>query len=115
MNIDERKVGTVTVLDLKGKLTLGDGDEALKNKIQGLVGQGQKQILLNFAGVPYVDSSGLGAMIGCYTTVTRAGGSLRLVNLTNRLTDLLSITKLLTVFDTYTTESEAVGSFSAAV
>jgi anti-sigma B factor antagonist len=115
MHIDERKVGAVTVLDLKGKLTLGDGDSQLKNKIQGLVSQGQKQILLNLAGVPYVDSSGLGEMIGAYTTVTRSGGALRLVNLTNRIQDLMAITKLLTVFDTYNTESEAVASFPASV
>jgi anti-sigma B factor antagonist len=115
MQIEERRVGTVIVLDAKGKLTLGDGDVLLKDKIHSLVQQGHKQIVLNLGGVPYVDSAGIGEIVGSYTTLSRAGGTLRLLNLTKRIHDLLAITKLLTVFETFTTEDEAVRSFPAIV
>ncbi len=111
MQIEERKVGEVTILDLKGKITLGEGDEALKDKINSLVHQDQKRILLNLEGVPYIDSAGLGEVVRTYTTVSRQGGQLKLVNLTKRITDLLSITKLLTVFETFDTEQDALKSF----
>ena len=113
MQIDERKVGEVTVLDLKGKLTLGDGDELLRSKINGLVQAGAKRIVLNLGEVPYIDSAGLGEIVRTYTTVSREGGSLKLLNLTKRIVDLLAITKLLTIFETYDTEAEAVKSFAA--
>jgi anti-sigma B factor antagonist len=112
MQIEERVVGNVTILDLKGKITLGEGDEALKDKINSLVHQGRKQILLNFGGVPYVDSAGLGEIVRTYTTVSRQGGKLKLVHLTKRITDLLMITKLLTVFETFESESEALKTYS---
>ena len=114
MQIDERVVGDVKVLDLKGRVTLGEGDELLKDKINSLLNQGHKKIILNLADVPYVDSAGLGEIVRTYTTVSRQGGSLKLLNLTKRITDLLSITKLLTVFETFDSESEAVRSFSAS-
>ena len=114
MQIDERMVGDVLILDLKGKMTLGEGDELLKDKINSMVHQGRKKILLNLAEVPYIDSAGLGEVVRTYTTVSRQGGSLRLLNLTKRIQDLLAITKLLTVFDTYDSEAEAVQSFSAS-
>ncbi|MGE5244478.1 MAG: STAS domain-containing protein [Betaproteobacteria bacterium] len=114
MQIEERAVGDVMVLDLKGKVTLGEGDELLKDKVNSLVNQGQKKIVLNLAAVPYIDSAGLGEIVRTYTTVSRQGGSLKLLNLTKRITDLLSITKLLTVFETFDSESEAVRSFSAS-
>jgi len=114
MQIEERAVGDVMILDLKGKITLGEGDELLKDKINSLVNQGHRKIILNLAGVPYIDSAGLGEVVRTYTTVSRQGGSLKLLNLTKRITDLLSITKLLTVFETYESESEAVRSFSAS-
>src|SRR6476646_7543243 len=101
MQIEERTSGDVVVLDLKGKITLGEGDELLKDKVNSLVNQGHKKIVLNLAGVPYIDSAGLGEVVRTYTTVSRQGGSLKLLNLTKRITDLLSITKLLTVFETY--------------
>jgi anti-sigma B factor antagonist len=113
MQIEERTVGDVMVLDLKGKVTLGEGDELLKDKIHSLLNQGRKKIILNLANVPYVDSAGLGEIVRTYTTVSRQGGSLKLLNLTKRITDLLSITKLLTVFETFDSETDAVGSFSA--
>jgi anti-sigma B factor antagonist len=111
MQIEERVVGNVTILDLKGKITLGDGDEALKDKINSLVLQNRRQILLNFAEVPYIDSAGLGEIVRTYTTVSRQGGQLKLLNLTKRITDLLSITKLLTVFETFDSEADALSSF----
>ena len=114
MQIEERAVGDVMILDLKGKITLGEGDELLKDKINSLVNQGHKKIILNLADVPYIDSAGLGEVVRTYTTVSRQGGSLKLLNLTKRITDLLSITKLLTVFETYESENEAVRSFSAS-
>ena len=114
MQIEERAVGDVVVLDLKGKITLVEGDELLKDKVNSLVNQGHKKIVLNLADVPYIDSAGLGEVVRTYTTVSRQGGSLKLLNLTKRITDLLSITKLLTVFETFDSENEAVRSFSAS-
>ena len=114
MQISERNNGAVIVLDLKGKITLGEGDELLKDKVNSLVNQGHKKIVLNLADVPYIDSAGLGEIVRTYTTVSRQGGSLKLLNLTKRITDLLSITKLLTVFETFDSESEALKSFSAS-
>lgn len=113
MQIDERRSGDVMILDLKGKLTLGEGDELLKDKVNSLIQQGYRQLLLNLEGVPYVDSAGLGEIVRTYTTVSRQGGKLKLLNLTKRIEDLLSITKLLTVFETFETEQEAVKSFTA--
>ena len=114
MVIEERIIGDVTILDLKGKMTLGEGDELLKDKINSLIHQGQKKLLLNLEGVPYIDSAGLGEIVRTYTTVSRQGGNLKLVNLTKRITDLLSITKLLTVFETFDSEAEALKSFQPA-
>ena len=114
MQIEERAVGDVVVLDLKGRVTLGEGDQLLKDKVNSLVNQGRKRIVLNLAGVPYIDSAGLGEIVGSYTTVSRQGGSLKLLNLTKKITDLLAITKLLTVFDTFESEDEAVRSSSAS-
>jgi len=114
MHIDERAVGDVTILDLKGRITLGEGDEMLKDKIHSMLNQGRKKIVLNFNDVPYVDSAGLGEIVRTYTTVSRQGGGLKLLNLTKRITDLLSITKLLTVFETFDNEDEAVKSFAAS-
>jgi anti-sigma B factor antagonist len=111
MEIVERTVNDVTVLDLKGKMTLGEGDELLKDKINSLLASGKKKLLLNLEAVPYIDSAGLGEVVRTYTTVSRQGGSLKLLNLTKRIEDLLSITKLLTVFDTFDSEAEAVKSY----
>ena len=113
MEIDERPTGEVMILDLKGKLTIGEGDELLKGKVNNLIQQGHRKLLLNLEGVPYVDSAGLGEIVRTYTTVSRQGGKLKLLNLTKRIEDLLSITKLLTVFETFESEQEAVQSFSA--
>jgi len=113
MQIAERSAGNVKVLDLSGQITLTKGDDQLlKDKINSLVHQGQKNILVNMAGVTTMDSAGLGELVASYTTVTKAGGSLKLVNLTKRLHDLLSITKLLTVFDTFDSEQDALREFN---
>ena len=114
MHIEERAVGDVTVLDLKGRVTLGEGYELLKDKVNSLINQGQKKLVLNLADVPYIDSAGLGEIVRTYTTVSRQGGSLKLLRLTKRITDLLSITKLLTVFETFESEQDAVKSFAGS-
>jgi anti-sigma B factor antagonist len=114
MQIDERSVGDVLILDVKGRITLGEGDELLKDKVNSLLNQGKKKIILNLANVPYIDSAGLGEIVRTYTTVSRQGGSLKLLSLTKRITDLLAITKLLTVFETFDAENEAVQSFTAS-
>jgi anti-sigma B factor antagonist len=111
MKIVERQVGDVTVLDLHGKILIGEGDDALREAVTRLVGTGKRKILLNLADVPYVDSAGLGEIVRCYTTVSREGGRLKLLNLTKKIQDLLAITKLLTVFETYDSEEEAVRTF----
>lgn len=114
MQIVERTAGDVLILDVKGRITLGEGDELLKDKVNSLLNQGLKKIILNLAEVPYIDSAGLGEIVRTYTTVSRQGGHLKLLSLTKRITDLLSITKLLTVFETFDSENEAVQSFSAS-
>jgi anti-sigma B factor antagonist len=111
MEISERNVGKLTVLDLSGKITLGEGDVLLKDKLYSLLNQGRKDVLLNLAKVQYVDSAGLGAIVAAYTTMTRDGGSLKLSNVTKKLQDLLAITKLLTVFETFDSEDEALRSY----
>ncbi|HXF40233.1 MAG TPA: STAS domain-containing protein [Blastocatellia bacterium] len=113
MDIKERVVGGVSILDLSGKIVLGEGDMQVKERIRDLLADGQRRILLNLAEVNYIDSAGLGALISSYTTTKRDGGSLKLVNLTKRIQDLLAITKLITVFETFDAEAEALASFSA--
>jgi anti-sigma B factor antagonist len=116
MQISERRIDDVVIVDVSGKITLGDGgDAALKDKMRSLVQQGQKKLLLNLGDVSYVDSAGLGEIVQSYATVNKNGGTLKLLNITKRIKDLLSITKLLTVFETFDSEAEAVTSFSARV
>src|SRR5512139_2870707 len=114
MQIHQRSVGDVVIVDLNGKMTLGEGDELLRDKVNSLIQQGQRKIILNLSDVPYIDSAGLGEVVRTYTTVSRQGGSLKLLNLTKRISDLLAITKLLTVFETFDSEPEAIKSFSAS-
>jgi anti-sigma B factor antagonist len=114
MDIKERVVEGVSVLDISGKIVLGEGDLQIRDRIKDLLADGQRQILLNLGDVSYVDSAGLGALISSYTTVKREGGQLKLVNLTKRIKDLLAITKLITVFDTYEKENEALESYKPA-
>jgi|ERR1700690_2907389 len=113
MEISERKAGNVTILDVSGRITMGEGDTILKDKLHSLLHQGRKDVLLNLGQVQYVDSAGLGAIVSAYTTMTREGGSLKLLSITKRLQDLLTITKLLTVFDTFESEDEALRSYKS--
>jgi anti-sigma B factor antagonist len=112
MDITERKNGNVTVLDVEGKILLGEGDVQLNKKIADLIGRQETKILLNLSQVPYMDSGGLGEVVRSFTTVKREGGELKLVGVTARIKDLMTITKLHTVFDIYDTEAEGVASFA---
>jgi anti-sigma B factor antagonist len=113
MEITERTVDAITILDLSGKLTIGEAAQLLKDKSESLVFQGRTQVIVNLAAVPYIDSGGLGQLVACYTTLARAGGRLKLLNVNAKNHDLLSITKLVSVFDTFDTEREAIESYSA--
>src|SRR6266705_3307352 len=113
LNIKQRQAGDVAVLDMDGEVRIGDSSTALRGAIRGLVAGGNNKILLNLAGVKYIDSSGIGELIANYTTVGRGGGQLKLLRLTDKVQDLLVITKLLTVFDVYEDEAEALISFKS--
>jgi len=112
INISERQAGDVTILDLSGKVTIGEGSVALRNAIRRLLGKGKNKILLNLGGVGYIDSSGIGELVSSFTAVNKEGGTLKLLNLTQKIQDLLAITKLLTVFDVFDSEAEALSSYS---
>lgn len=107
-----RQVGDVTVLDAAGKITLGEGAALLRDTVKNLIGADNKKILINLGEVSYIDSSGIGELVSSFTTVTGAGGQLKLLNLTKRVQDLLQITKLYTVFEIHDDEAKAVRSFS---
>ena len=111
LDLKERQAGDVTILDLSGEVRIGDSSVALRESVRNLADQGKKKVLLNLAGVKYIDSSGIGELIANYTTVSRQGGQLKLLNLTDKIQNLLVITKLLTVFDAYDNEAEALKSF----
>lgn len=111
LEVTERQAGDVTVLDMNGSVRMGEGAIALRNSIRGLIDGGKKKILLNLGGVKNIDSSGIGELIANYTTISRDGGQLKLLNLTDKIQNLLVITKLLTVFDSYDNETEALNSF----
>lgn len=111
LEVKERQAGDVTILDLSGSVRMGEGAVSLRNAIRGLVEQGKKKILLNLGGVKNVDSSGIGELIANYATISRGGGQLKLLNLTDKIQNLLVITKLLTVFDSYDNEADALNSF----
>ena len=111
LEVTERQAGDVTILDMSGAVRMGEGSIELRNAIRGLVDGGKKKILLNLRSVKNIDSSGIGELIANYTTVSRDGGQLKLLNLTEKIQNLLVITKLLTVFDAYDNEAEALNSF----
>jgi len=104
-------VGDVTVIDAAGRITLGEGSSTFRDTIKEMTAKGQKKILLNLADVSYIDSSGIGELVSGFTTVSNAGGSLKLLNLTKRIHDLLQITKLYTIFDVYDDEAKGLASF----
>jgi anti-sigma B factor antagonist len=111
LEVREREAGDVTILDLSGSIRMGEGCISLRNSLRGLSEGGKKKILLNLASVKNVDSSGIGELIANYTSLTRDGGQLKLLSLTEKIRDLLVITKLLTVFDAYESEAEALNTF----
>jgi len=111
MVIGQRVVGGVTILDLSGKLALGDGDGLLKDKVNSLIFEGSKSIALNLGELTYMDSAGLGELISAHSSTTRAGGRIKIFSLTKRVNDLLAITKVLTVFDVFDSEQAALESF----
>lgn len=106
-----RDAGVVTVVDLSGRIVLGDGSALLRKTIRGLLDDQRKRILLNLADVDYIDSSGIGELVSGFTAVKNQGGDLKLLHLTKKVRDLLQITKLYTVFDVFTDENIAVSSF----
>ena len=112
VKISTRQVDGVTVLDLSGRITLGEGSVQLRDAVRDLLSKNQKHILLNLGDVNYIDSSGIGELVSAYTTVRNQGGELKLLNLTKKVHDLLQITKLYTVFDVKDDEAAAVKSFS---
>ena len=112
LNIPERRIGNVTVLDMDGNIRISGSNVALPKAIRSLVDEGRNQIVLNLARVTYIDSSGLGELISSHVTLNNRGGQIKLLNLTQRLQDLMTITKLLPIFDVYDNEPEAVDSFT---
>jgi len=114
ITIDERHIGGVTVLDIVGKLTIDEAAEHLKDKINSLITQGRTQVVLNLAKVPYIDSGGLGQLIASFGSVKRNGGTMKLLHVNSKNHDLLSITSLVTVFETFDSEDQAVRSFKSA-
>lgn len=111
LRIEPREVAHVTVLDVKGRIVLGDEIGDLRDAVRGLVAEGKKKIILNLADVDYIDSSGVGELVGCFTTVRNAGGELKLLKLSQKVQDVLYVTKLYTVFDIRDDEFTAVKSF----
>jgi anti-sigma B factor antagonist len=114
VKLTTRTVGDVTVVETSGKLTMGEGTAAFRNKIRELVAGGSRRFLLNMADLTYMDSSGMGELISAHTTITTAGGEIKLLSLGKRVHDLLKLTKLYTVFESFDDEAKAVASFKAA-
>ena len=113
MHIYERRTQDVVVLDLQGRLTIEDGAELLCDKFNSLIFQGETKVLINLANVPHIDSGALGKLVSCLVHARQAQGSLKIFGLSGRVVELLTITKLITEFDTYETEQEAIASFMA--
>jgi anti-sigma B factor antagonist len=114
MKATTRQVDAITVIDLSGRITLGEGCTQLRQLIRDLLGKGSKNILVNLADVTYIDSSGIGELVSAFTAVSNQGGQLKLLNLTKKVHDLLQITKLYTVFDVHDDEAKAISSFDKA-
>ncbi len=113
MKFQTRQVDGVTILDLSGRITLGEGSVVLRDAVRDVLKKGSKQILLNLGDIDYIDSSGLGELVSAYTTVKNGGGELKLLHLTKKVHDLLQITKLYTVFDIKDDEAAAIASFAS--
>jgi anti-sigma B factor antagonist len=112
MDVSKRQVGDVTILDLKGKITIGTGDVQLRNAVQDVMNSGANKVLINMRGVSTIDSSGIGELVSAYTTATNRGAKLKLYELPDKVSDILTITQLITVFDVYDNEGDAVRSFA---
>ena len=112
MDVNKRQVGDVTILDLKGKITIGVGDVQLRNAVQEVMNGGATKVLINMAGVSTIDSSGIGELVSAYTTATNRGAKLKLINLPAKVSYILTITQLITVFDVYDSEAEGIRAFS---
>jgi anti-sigma B factor antagonist len=112
MKASTRQVDGITIVDLSGRITLGEGSVVLRDTIRDVVSQGNKKILLNLGDVTYIDSSGIGELVSAFTSVRNQGGDLKLLNLTKKVHDLLQITKLYTVFDVKDDEAAAIGAFA---
>lgn len=113
MKLSSRKIRNVVILDIEGKILLGEGDADIKQAMDDLLSRGEKNVVLNLAKVPYIDSAGLGEIIRSFTAVRKSGGNLKLLSPNQRLIDLLSITKLVNVFDWYGDEASALASFGS--
>ena len=113
IRIEERVVGHVTILNIVGRLTIDEAAQHLKESIEGLISRDRLHVVLNLAQVPYIDSGGLGQLVASFGSVKKAGGAMKLLNVNSRNHDLLSITRLVTVFDTFDSEAEAIRSFDA--
>jgi anti-sigma B factor antagonist len=111
MKVATRQVDGVTILDLSGRITLGEGSVTLRDAVHDVIAKGPKHILLNLENINYIDSSGIGELVSAFTSVRNAGGELKLLNLTKKVHDLLQITKLYTVFDIWDSEASAVSAF----
>ncbi|MBP1622411.1 MAG: anti-anti-sigma factor [Acidobacteria bacterium] len=112
MKIDVRTIRDVYILDCSGKITLGEGTMSIRNTVKDLLQSGAKKILLNLSGITYLDSAGVGELVGCFVTAGNAGGKLKLLGLTGKLREVLTITKLLTVFEVFDNETAAVLSYN---
>jgi anti-sigma B factor antagonist len=110
--VKTRQIDGVAVVDVSGRITLGEGSSSVRDSLRELIGKGEKKILLNLSEVSYIDSSGIGELVSAYTTISNQGGTLKLVGLTKRVKDLLQITKLYTVFDVHEDEAHAIRSFA---
>jgi len=113
MNIVERQVGDIAIIDLQGNIMFEEGDLEVRAAVTRVLDAGRKKVILNMAEVPYMDSAGLSELVRCYVAINKRGGKLALLDLTRKVNDLLTIAKLLTVFETFDSEAEAVKSFNS--
>ena len=112
-NASIRKVGEVTIIELKGKITIGAGDLQMREAIHAALAEGARKLVVDMSQVSTIDSSGVGELVGCFTTATHKGAKMKLMNLPAKISDVLTVTQLITVFDVYPTEAEAIASFGA--
>ena len=115
MKTSTRQVGEVTVVDMKGRIVLGEESAALRDLVRDLLSKGHKKVLFNLRDVDYIDSSGLGALVSAFTSVKKQGGELKLLDLTNKVHDVMQITKLYTIFDILNDETVALKSFAQSI